>query len=319
MQEHVPVLLDEVLLAFDYLKKEKNVVFVDGTLGAAGHSVAISKNLLGNKDFKIIGVDKDQMALDIANKNITRAGLTINFELIHSDYKDIKNILTRLKISKINGGLIDLGVSSMQLDYSHRGFSFKDRDQLLDMRMDQDQELTAKIILDNYSIADLEKILFEYGEEKFGKSIARNIAESRKIKPFYTIGNLLDVLERAIPAGYRKKSRIHYATKTFQALRIEVNGELTSIEQTIRDFVSFLKPNSRLAVITFHSLEDRIVKNTFRNMEDPCVCPKELPICLCGNKPTVKILTKKPIIASTREIANNPRSRSAKLRIIEKI
>jgi 16S rRNA (cytosine1402-N4)-methyltransferase len=255
----------------------------------------------------------------LAKSNIKAAGLDSIFTVVHSNFSQDKDVLGSLDIKNIDGALLDLGVSSMQLDQKERGFSFADRSQMLDMRMDRTKIGKASDILNNYSQTELSRILFQYGEEKFANKIAAQIIETRKHKKFVTIGDLLDVLSHAIPLKIQKTSRIHFATKTFQALRIEVNGELKILEKSIKDIAGALRPGSRLAVISFHSLEDRIVKNVFAHLSNPCKCPKEIPICVCGEKPTVLVLTKKPIVADDSEILENPRSRSAKLRIIEKI
>lgn len=334
---HKPVLLNEVVESFSYLKNGKDSYFVDGTFGAGNHSIALAKKYkLESKRFKIIGIDKDEAALEIAKENALKAGLYDVFILVHDDYKNIKNILRSLCHSerseesrdpsalpqddiKISGALLDLGVSSMQFDEKERGFSFSDPDQLLDMRMDQTQKLNATTILNYYSEKQIEQILREYGEERFAKYIARKITLIRKNHRFETVGDLLCALKDSIPKKIQQISRIHYATKTFQALRIEVNHELEFLGVALKDFISLLSPGSRLAVISFHSLEDRIVKNTFRELAKDCICPKELPVCNCNHRAVIKILTKHPITATEEEIESNPRSRSAKLRIAEKI
>lgn len=317
---HVSVLKDEVIDQFSYLNK-KGSVFVDGTLGLAGHSMAILSSPNHSKYpllSKIIGIDTDQSALTEAQKIISERGFAKNLTFVHNNFKNIRSILDELNIEKIDGALLDLGVSSVQFDQKERGFSFQDPDQPLDMRMDQDQKLTAAMILNSYSAEKLTGILFEYGEEKFARTIVKNIIESRKKLPMNKVGDLIEILGKSIPVSIQKRSKIHFATKTFQALRIEVNAELTGLDQTIKDFVYVLKPGARLAIISFHSLEDRIVKKTFQVLESPCQCPPKIP-CVCGLKPVVKILTKKPIVPSQQEISANPRSRSAKLRVVEKI
>ncbi|MFA4995584.1 MAG: 16S rRNA (cytosine(1402)-N(4))-methyltransferase RsmH [Patescibacteria group bacterium] len=354
IMKHIPVLKNEVLEAFSYLKDVKNSFFVDGTLGLAGHSLAIAEQFKIQKiKFKIMGIDKDKTALRLAKENIENTGFINNFLFVHDDFKNIEEILKNLRHSRpdlesrnttgkptswipdlkltvrddesdngslmINGALIDLGVSSMQLDDKKRGFSFSDPEAALDMRMDQTQELSAFDVLNYYPQLKLEKIFKEYGEEKFYKNIAKNICKDRKIKPIEKVGELLDILEISIPTKIRKTSKKHFATGTFRALRLEVNQELTKLDTTLMNFINALKKGSRLAVISFHSTEDRIVKETFRKAENPCVCPPLAPVCTCENVSAVKIITKKPIIPSDQEIAENPRSRSAKLRIIEKL
>ncbi|HLC44022.1 MAG TPA: 16S rRNA (cytosine(1402)-N(4))-methyltransferase RsmH [Patescibacteria group bacterium] len=317
IMNHISVLKDETINQFNYLK-DKGGVFVDGTLGLAGHSVAILNNQNTAASLKIIGIDADESALDRAKKIIFKRGFVENFILVHNNFKNIKSILAELNIEKIDGGLLDLGVSSMQFDTKERGFSFQDPDQPLDMRMDTNQKLTTAMVLNSYPAEKITKILYEYGEERFASRIIKNIVEARKKSPIAKVGDLLDVLEISIPKFFQKRSKIHFATKTFQALRIEVNGELSGLDEAIKDFVSVLKPGAKLAIISFHSLEDRIVKQTFHNLANPCHCPPKMP-CVCNLKPSVKILTKKPIIPSESEISTNPRSRSAKLRVIEKI
>lgn len=329
--DHISVLKNEVLENFEYLSDISKGYFVDGTLGAAGHSIEIAKKT--KPDFKIIGIDQDKTALEIARNNInavptTNGGIGVptdsvgtgmkdKFILIHNNFSNIKDVLIDLKINQIDGMLLDLGVSSMQFDNLERGFSFKDPDQILDMRMDQTQTKDAKDILNNYSKTDIEKILFEYGEERFARQIAFNITRARKDKPIIRVSDLVEIVRDSIPSKMQH-GKIHFATKTFQALRIAVNNELSIIDQTILDVTDFLKSGSRLAIISFHSLEDRIVKNTFRHLEHPCECPPALP-CVCGKLPIVKILTRKPIISGNEELKLNPRARSAKLRIVEKI
>ncbi|MCL5411026.1 MAG: 16S rRNA (cytosine(1402)-N(4))-methyltransferase RsmH [Patescibacteria group bacterium] len=318
--KHIPVLENEILDTFTYLNSVKDGFFVDGTLGLAGHSVAIiSKFKAPISKFKIIGIDKDQSALELAKNNIKNVKLENRFIFVHDDFKNIENILSELKIDEVNGSLIDLGVSSMQLDDKERGFSFSDSEAILDMRMDQTQKLSAFDILNYYPQLKLEKILKEYGEEKFYRNIARNICKTRKESPIEKVGDLLKILEESVPTKVRATSKKHFATSVFRALRLEVNQELIRLDDALLDFISALKKGGRLAVVSFHSAEDRIVKETFRKAENPCVCPPLAPVCTCGNKPLVKILTKKPIVPSDQEITENPRSRSAKLRIVEKL
>lgn len=317
---HKPVLLYEVVDAFSYLNNIRSGYFVDGTFGNGGHSISIvQKYKMQTKKHKIIGIDKDQNALVLAENSVRQAEMYDSFILIHDDFRNIAKILTNKNIKCINGALLDLGVSSMQFDEKERGFSFSDPDQLLDMRMNRDQKLNATTILNYYSEKQIEKILKEYGEERFAKHIARKIILVRKNHRFETVRDLLHVLKESIPIKIQKTSRLHYATKTFQALRIEVNDELEFLGKALEDFIDLLAPGSRLAVISFHSLEDRIVKNTFRGLARACICPKESPICNCQHKPTIKIITRHPIKPSDKEIISNPRSRSAKLRIVEKL
>lgn len=328
--KHISVLKKEILEQFEYLAGKSSGYFVDGTLGFAGHSCAIAQQVEsrpvspsairgGKSKAKMIGIDKDQAALEQAKKNVAEAGLTDSFIFIHDDFKNINEILDELKIEQIDGCLLDLGVSSMQLDDKTRGFSFSDPDADLDMRMDQTQELDAKKVVNYYSEKQLEDIIRNYGEEKYAYRIAKNICKNRKHKQLETVGDLLYSIEPAIPIIEQRKSRIHFATRTFQAIRIEVNSELTILEQSIKDLVSRLKPGTRIAIISFHSLEDRIVKNTFRELASDCSCPPTSPICNCTKESEIKIITTKPITPSEEEARSNPRARSAKLRVAEKI
>ena len=312
---HKSVLNQEILEAFSYLKNTDGF-FVDGTLGFGGHSIAIITNL--SRKLNILGIDKDESAIRFTKERIETEGLLDNFELINRDFREIKTILAEQKIDQIKGALLDLGVSSMQLDQADRGFSFKSPESALDMRMDQKQKLDAREVLNTYNEDKLTEILRGYGEEKFAKNIARNIIQSRERRPIKTIRDLLNILEISIPAREKFKSKHHFATKTFQAIRIEVNQELEHLKKAIFDISECLLPGTRLAVITFHSLEDRIVKNSFKELENPCHCPPQLP-CICQKIPIGKIITKKPIIAGKEELSVNPRSRSAKLRILQKI
>ena len=314
---HISVLKQEIVNTFDYMVKSDGF-FVDGTLGMAGHSLAILNN---NKqsNYSVIGIDKDTNALKIAKENIAEAGYSNRFVFVHNDFTHINEIIADLKINKIDGALIDLGVSSLQLDDKERGFSFSDPEAFLDMRMDTKQKLDAGTILNEYPETKLMNLLYTYGEEKYSRNIARNICDSRKKKPILKVSDLLTILEKSIPAKVRMKSKKHYATNVFRALRIEVNNELDPLEQALRDFIELLAPHGRLAVISFHSTEDRIIKNLFRDLARDCTCPEGAPICICGGTAKVKLLTKKPIIPSESELASNPRSRSAKLRIVEKI
>ena len=345
---HKPVLLKEVLETFDYLTDRKDPVFVDGTIGLAGHSLALAKQVTRHKKslnysrdrqdtnkFKIIGIDKDSTAIEIGKSQIAnrKSQISAEFIFVHDDFKNYDKIIQNMKgpltpsaslgtspleVNKVDGVLLDLGVSSMQLDDKSRGFSFQNKDQPLDMRMDKNQIKTASNILNSYSITELEQLL-KRGEERRAKIIAKNAAKFRKNKKIAKVKDLLEILEKSIPLKIQKTGKTHYSTATFRALRIEVNDELKNLNQTIIDIVNSLKPKSRLAIITFHSLEDRIVKHAFKNLANPCVCPPKLPYCVCGKKPQIIIITKKPTLPSQEEIDNNPRSRSAKLRIIEKI
>lgn len=314
--KHISVLKTEVVKTFSRLD---DGYFVDATLGAAGHSIAILNQHKRDKRIKILGIDKDQSALELAEENIKAAGFSGRLVFVKDDFKNIEGILAQNNIEKITGGVIDLGVSSMQLDNKERGFSFSNPEAPLDMRMDQAQAKSARDIVNNYSEEELRDIIFEYGEEQFAKSIAKNICGARKNQPIETVGDLLSVLERSIPERIRTRGGKHFGTKTFQALRIEVNKELSGLENVIAILIDKLALGGRLAIISFHSLEDRIVKNTFRELSKECICPPLAPVCACGSKPQIKILTKKPIVPIEDEVSRNPRSRSAKLRIVEKI
>ncbi len=308
--EHVPVLLEECI---ENLNIKKDGIYVDGTLGGAGHSGEIIKHL--NKDGLLIGIDRDENAIKAATKIL--ADVTNKVKLVKDNFSNLKNILEDLEIEGFDGLLLDLGVSSHQLDEAGRGFSYM-HDAPLDMRMDDSDSLTAKDIVNNYPGKDLEKIIKDYGEERWAKRIAQFIVKIRESGEIVTTHQLVDIIKRAIPKGARINGP-HPAKRTFQAIRIEVNKELDVIEGTIKAAVEKLNTNGRICIITFHSLEDRIVKNTFRSLANPCVCPEEFPVCQCNKKPTIKIITRKPIVPTENELGINPRSRSAKLRVAEKI
>ncbi|MBU5590800.1 16S rRNA (cytosine(1402)-N(4))-methyltransferase RsmH [Clostridium sp. MSJ-4] len=307
--KHVSVLLNECI---DNLNINPDGIYIDCTLGGAGHSSEILKKL-GSKG-KLIGIDQDEDALKAAKERLKEY---TNVIYVHSNFYDIKNVLKDLNIEKVDGILMDLGVSSYQLDNEDRGFSYM-QDAPLDMRMDRSRGFSAYDIVNGYSKEDLYRIIREYGEEKFAKRIADFIVKDREENPIETTGRLVEVIKRAIPAKARREGP-HPAKRTFQAIRIEVNNELNIIGKTIEDAVECLNDNGRIAIITFHSLEDRIVKNKFRDLANPCTCPREFPICVCGKKPSVRVLTRKPIDPSKDEIEINPRSRSAKLRVAEKL
>ncbi|MCL2740357.1 MAG: 16S rRNA (cytosine(1402)-N(4))-methyltransferase RsmH [Oscillospiraceae bacterium] len=298
---HYPVMLNEVI---ENLNVKKDGLYVDGTLGGGGHALEICK-----AGGKLIGIDRDKTALEAANERLKE----YQPELVHSNFADITEIL---KERKIDGAILDLGVSSHQLDEISRGFSYHS-EATLDMRMDTTQELTAEIVVNTYSEKELAKIIKEYGEERFAKSIARNIVKNRPIK---TTTELSEIIKKSIPARIRFADK-HPAKRTFQAIRIEVNSELSSIKMAIKDFAAHLAPGGRLCIISFHSLEDRIVKEEFARLAKPrCTCPPSLPICGCNAlAPEFKLITKKPITPSPTELSQNPRSHSAKLRVLEKL
>lgn len=290
---------------------KKNGIYLDGTLGGAGHSSEIIKKL--NENGLLIGVDQDTNALN-ASKNKLRDFK--NVEFVHNNFSNIKEVLGELKIDKIDGILLDLGVSSHQLDVPERGFSYMN-DAPLDMRMNTSDSFSANNVVNEYSKEELIRVIRNFGEDKWASRIAEFIVRERVNKPIETTFELVEIIKAAVPAAARREGP-HPAKRTFQAIRIEVNKEIDILERAVNDCLDVLKPEGRLCIITFHSLEDRIVKNVFKTRENPCTCPPSFPICVCGKKPDVKILTKKPILPSEEELVANPRSRSAKLRIAEK-
>jgi len=300
--KHISVLLDETI---DGLDIKSDGIYVDGTLGGGGHSYEILKRL--SPKGRLIGIDQDGEALKAAENQIT---------LVRSNYCEIDKVLKELNVEKVDGILLDIGVSSYQLDNLERGFSYKS-DAPLDMRMDTRQELTAADVVNTYSENELFKIIKDYGEDKFAKNIAKHIVLARKEKPLETTKELSEVIKRAIPMKVQAKGG-HPAKKTFQAIRIEVNQELTVLKESIDKMIDLLKPNGRICIITFHSLEDRIVKTKFRENENPCTCPPNFPVCVCGKKSKGKVITRKPIIPSEDEIEENKRAKSSKLRIFER-
>ena len=307
--KHVSVLLNECI---DALNIKENGIYVDCTLGGAGHSSHIVKHL--SKDGTLIGIDQDQDALKAAKERLKEFE---NVKYVHNNFYNIDSILNELDIEKVDGILMDLGVSSYQLDEASRGFSYM-HDAPLDMRMNRDNDFSAYQIVNNYSEDELYKIIKDYGEERFAKRIANIIVNRRAEKPIETTFELVDIIKAAIPARLRRDGP-HPAKRTFQAIRIEVNSELKILNRTMDDGISRLNKGGRMAIITFHSLEDRIVKLKFRELENPCTCPKGFPICACGKSPVVKTISKKGIIPTEKEIEENPRSRSAKLRVVEKL
>ena len=306
--KHKPVLLKECI---EGLNIKKDGIYVDGTLGGAGHSKEILQNL--SEKGLLIGIDRDEEALKAAKQNLAEFK---NVKYIHGNHDDIKTILEDIGIEKVDGILLDLGVSSYQLDERNRGFSYLGENEL-DMRMDKTQVLTAKTVVNTYKEENLANIIYEYGEEKFSRSIARNICNYRKQKEIETTKELVEIIEKSIPKS--KQNQGHPAKKTFQAIRIEVNNEIKPLEKTVADCIDVLAPKGRLCIITFHSLEDRAVKNAYNKAKGICTCPKDLPYCVCGAKELGKVINKKPIIANEQEQEENTRSKSAKLRIFEKI
>ena len=308
--KHVSVLF---LVTIDGLNINPDGIYVDGTLGGGGHSYEICKRL--SDKGRLIGIDQDGEALEAARERLKEFEDKIT--LVRSNYCEIDTILKDLGIEKVDGIVLDLGVSSYQLDNLERGFSYKS-DAPLDMRMDQRQNKTAADVVNNYSENELFRIIRDYGEDKFAKNIAKHIVMARKEKPLETTEELSEIIKASIPMKFQAKGG-HPAKRVFQAIRIEVNNELGILENAIKDFVSSIKSGGRLAIITFHSLEDRIVKKTFQDLARGCTCPKEFPVCVCGKKPEIKIISRKPILPSEEELEHNSRSKSAKLRIAEKL
>ena len=307
---HRSVLLDECI---EGLNIRPEGVYIDGTAGGAGHSSVIASRL--GEGGRLIALDQDETAVTVATERLSKFGERAR--VVRSNFCELESVCKELGIEAIDGLLLDLGVSSYQLDTAERGFSYQ-ADAPLDMRMDIRNPLTAAQVVNEYSEDALRRILFEYGEERFSSRIASNIVREREKAPIKTTGELVEIIKRSIPSAQRDGGH-HPAKRSFQALRIEVNAELDVIAPAIRSAVRLLKPKGRVAIITFHSLEDRIVKQTFASLAEGCTCPKNFPVCVCGNKPTVKVLTRKPILPSREELEINPRSRSAKLRIAEKI
>ena len=307
--KHVSVLLEECMQG---LNIKEDGIYVDCTMGGAGHSSEILKYL--SKKGRLIGIDQDNDALKASKERLKDYE---NVTYVHNNFYNIYDILESLNIEKVDGILMDLGVSSYQLDNGERGFSYM-KDAPLDMRMDRDNGLSAYEVVNKYSLDELYKVIKDYGEEKFAKRIAQFIVSRREDKPIETTFELVDIIKAAIPAKARREGP-HPAKRTFRAIRIEVNSELAILNKAIEDSIEKLNEGGRLAIITFHSLEDRIVKTKFKELENPCTCPREFPICICGKKPKVKIITRKPIDPSEEELEVNPRSRSAKLRVSEKI
>ena len=309
MFQHYSVMLNEVI---DNLNINPDGIYVDCTAGGGGHSMQILKKL---NNGKLISIDKDLDAInECKQKFIDNANKSI---LVHNDFHNYKDILKELGIEKVDGVIIDLGVSSFQIDTPERGFSYR-FDAPLDMRMNQEQSLTAFDVVNNYTEEELTDIFFKYGEEKFSRKIAKKIVEYRKTKSIETTLELVKVIESVLPAKvlYEKG---HSCKRIFQAIRIEVNNELDELKNCLLDMVDSLLPNGRICVLTFHSLEDRIVKETFKELATDCICPKEVPICVCNHKRTINLVSRKPILASEKELSENSRSASAKLRIAEKV
>ena len=306
--KHISVLYEESIAA---LNVRNGKLYVDGTLGGGGHSYGI----LSAADCSLIGIDQDREAIKAASERLS--GFGERFTAVNSNFSNIKSMLDDLNVSGIDGALLDIGVSSYQLDNPERGFSYM-HDAPLDMRMNTDGGKTARDIVNTYSAEDLTRIFYEYGEERWSKRVAEFIAERREKKPVETTFELVDVIKAAIPQRARSEGG-HPAKRIFQAIRIEVNDELNVLKTAIDDFTDCLNKGGRLAIITFHSLEDRIVKQAFADKAKGCICPKEFPVCVCGREPKIKIISRKPVLPSKEETERNPRSKSAKLRIAEKL
>jgi len=303
---HITVLLNE---SIELLNINPNGIYVDGTLGGGGHSELVCQHLKGGR---LIGIDQDREAIAAATDRLEPFDGMVT--TVRDNFRNIKGILSALEIDSIDGAILDLGVSSHQLDTGERGFSYN-TDAPLDMRMDKDSQKSAYTVVNTYDEAELAKIMFEYGEERHSRRIARKIVQSREVQPIETTFELVDVIKQAMPRFADK----HPAKRTFQAIRIEVNDEIALLKDAVRDFFDVLKPEGRLCIISFHSLEDRIVKQTFAESEGRCTCPGDFPICVCGKVPQGKIITRKPTTASDDELAQNNRAHSAKLRCIEKL
>ena len=306
---HKSVLLDEVIEGLDI---KENGTYVDGTLGGAGHAGHVCERL--GTDGRFIGIDQDEDAIKVSTERLKKYGDKVT--IVRSNYSDMPDVVHELGISGVDGITLDLGVSSFQLDTAERGFSYR-MDAPLDMRMDQRQTKTAKDIVNDYSEMELYHIIRNYGEDKFAKNIAKHIVQARQKAPIETTGQLIEVIKAAIPKKVRATGG-HPAKKTFQAIRIELNHELDVLKNNLEDMIDLLNDEGRIAIITFHSLEDRIVKNIFRTSERPCICPPEFPVCVCGRVSKGKVITRKPIVPGKEELEENSRSKSAKLRVFER-
>ena len=304
---HISVLLNECI---DNLNIRPDGIYVDGTMGGGGHSLEIAKRLTTGR---LICIDQDPNAHEAAGKRLAEYKDRITF--VRDNFGNIADILDSLGIEKIDGMLLDIGVSSHQLDEAERSFSYQ-QDAPLDMRMNPDRPFSAYDVVNGYDEDELDRVIFTYGEERWARRIAQFIVKERENKPIETTGELVDIIKKAVPKGARKDGP-HPAKRTFQAIRIEVNGELEVLQRAIDDVAARLAVGGRLCIITFHSLEDRIVKEAFRKQENPCICPPQFPVCVCGKKPLGRVITRKPILPSKEELEENPRSRSAKLRVLE--
>ena len=306
--KHKSVLLNETI---DGLNIKPDGIYVDGTLGGGGHAYEVCRRL-GEKG-SIVGIDQDAAAIEAASARLKDFGEKVT--IVRSNYCDMKSKLHELGIDKVDGIVLDLGVSSYQLDTAERGFSYRE-DAPLDMRMDTRQKMTARDIVNDYTEADLYRVIRDYGEDKFAKNIAKHIVQARAVKPVETTAELSEIIRASIPMKFQKKSG-HPAKRTFQAIRIELNRELDVLRDSLDDMIDLLNPGGRLCIITFHSLEDRIVKSAFRKNENPCTCPPDFPVCVCGKKSKGSIITKKPILPSEEDLEYNSRTQRAKLRNFE--
>ncbi|ADL05035.1 16S rRNA (cytosine(1402)-N(4))-methyltransferase RsmH [Lacrimispora saccharolytica] len=311
MFEHKSVLLYETI---DSLNVKPDGIYVDGTLGGGGHALEVCKRL--GTYGRLIGIDQDGDAIKAAAERLKDYEDKVT--VVRSNYENIQTVLKDLGIEKVDGIYLDLGVSSYQLDKPERGFTYREDDAPLDMRMDQRNEQTAADIINSYSEFDLYRIIRDYGEDKFAKNIAKHIVRARQGKPIETTGELTEIIKEAIPARVRAVGG-HPSKRTFQAIRIELNKELEVLNKSLDTMIDLLNPGGRLSIITFHSLEDRMVKTRFRTNENPCICPSDFPVCVCGRKSKGKVITRKPIVPSEEEIEENKRSKSSKLRVFERI
>ena len=308
---HYSVLLNETI---ENLNIKPDGIYVDGTLGGGGHAYQVASRL--SEKGRLIGIDQDADAIAAAGERLKEFGDKIT--IIRSNYANMKEELHRIGVEKVDGIVLDLGVSSFQLDTPERGFTYRDENAPLDMRMDDRQSLTAKDIVNGYSEMDLYRIICDYGEDKFAKNIAKHIAQERAKKPIETTGELTEIIRASIPMKVQVTGG-HPAKRTFQAIRIELNKELEVLQNNLDDMIDLLNPGGRICIITFHSLEDRIVKTNFKRNENPCTCPSDFPVCVCGKKSKGKVVTRKPILPSEEELEVNSRSKSAKLRVFERV
>ena len=309
MFEHKSVLLEETI---ESLNIKPDGIYVDGTLGGGGHAFHVCERL--GENGRLIGIDQDEAAIEAAGKRLSPFKDKVT--IVRSNYENIRSVLEGLGIEKVDGICLDLGVSSYQLDTPERGFTYRE-DVPLDMRMDQRQEKMAADIVNTYSESELYRMIRDYGEDKFAKNIAKHIVRAREAKPIETTGELTEIIKAAIPMKMRVTGG-HPAKQTFQAIRIELNRELEVLNQSIDTMIELLKPGGRLCIITFHSLEDRIVKTKFRNNENPCICPPDFPVCVCGRTSRGRVVTRKPIVPTEEEIEENSRAKSSKLRVFER-